>query len=129
MLFGKKIKASLLNGVEKIERLFKNVKNRTNGKNLSQRIRYGFPKHKTKNQLLNVFVFDLETYNDQEFAEAYEAGLYDVNRLRDSWDRDLTPEEIQTEGKYVIVFNKTCGNPVLNMLKYISENYEGDEKT
>ena len=50
-------------------------------------------------QLENVFVFDLETYNDQEFAEAYAAGLYDVNRLRDKWDRDLTSDELVTERK------------------------------
>ena len=44
-----------------------------------------------------MFVFDLERYNDQDFAESYAIGLYDVNRLRDRWDRDLTPDEIVTE--------------------------------
>ena len=76
-----------------------------------------------------MFLSDLETYNDQEFAEAYAAGLYDVNRLRYRWDRDLTPDENVTEKDSVIVFDGSNGNPVMNMLKYISENYEGDEKT
>ena len=76
-----------------------------------------------------MFVFDLKTYNDQEFAEAYAAGLYDVHRLRDKWDRDLTVQEIETERETVIVFDSSNGNPVMNMLKNTSEKYEGDERT
>ena len=68
-----------------------------------------------------MFVFDLETSHDQEFAEVYAAALYDVNRLRDWWDRDLTAEEILPEREYVTVFIKSCGNPVMNMLKYIQK--------
>ena len=52
-----------------------------------------------------------------------------MNRLRNSWDRDLTPEETEIERKYVFVFDKSCENPVMNMLRYISKNYEGDERT
>ena len=100
-----------------------------NENNLKQRIRYRFPKHETIDQLKNVFVFDLETHNDQEFAEAYAAGLYNVNRLRDKWDRDLAPDEIIIEKENVTVFDASNGNPVMNMLKYISKNYEGDERT
>ena len=65
----------------------------------------------------NVFVFDLETINEQEFAESYAAGLYDMNRLRDQWDRDLTPDEIATKKDSVIVFDVSNGKPVMNMLK------------
>ena len=75
-----------------------------------------------------MFVFELETYNDQEFAEANAAGLYDVNHLRDRWNTDSTPDEIVTEKDDVIVFDGCNGNPVMSMLKYISENYEGDER-
>ena len=57
-------------------------------------------------QLENVFVFDLETYNNQEFAEAYAAGLYDVNRSKNCWDRDLPVQEKETETENVIVFDK-----------------------
>ena len=115
----------MVDGVRQIEANFNIVNNKVNDDNLGQRMRYRFPKHGTVDQLEKVFVFDLKTYNDQEFAEAYAAGLYDVYRLRDKWDRDSTPEEIQTERKCVIVFDQSCGNPVMNMLK----NYEGDERT
>ena len=76
-----------------------------------------------------MFAFNLETYNDQEFAESYAAGLYDVTRLRDRRNRDLTPDEIIIEEENVTVFDGSNGNPFMNMLKYISENYEGDERT
>ena len=92
VIWKKNRKGSLLNGVDEIDKNFKYVKNKINEDNLKQRIRYRFPKHETIDQLKNVFVFDLETHNDQEFAEAYAAGLYDVNRLKDKWDRDLTPD-------------------------------------
>ena len=129
VIWKKNRKDSLLNGVEEIEKNFKYVKNKINENNLKQRIRYRFPKHETIDQLENVFVFDLETHNDQEFAEAYAAGLYDVNRLRDKWDRDLSSNELVIERKNVLIFDASNGNCVMNMLKHISENYDGDEKT
>ena len=85
VVWKKNRKDSLLNGVQEIENNFKYVKNKINENNLKQRIRYRFPEHETIDQLKNVFVFDLETHNDQEFAETYAAGLYDVNRLHDKW--------------------------------------------
>ena len=82
-IFAKKSKRDgLLNGVEEVERNFKFVKNTIRENNLKQGIRYRVPKHKTIDQLDNVFVFDLETFNNQEFAGAYAAGLYDVNCSR-----------------------------------------------
>ena len=50
-------------------------------------------------------MFDLKTYNDQKFAEAYAAGLYNVNRLQDRWDRDLTRDEVVMEEESVTVFD------------------------
>ena len=129
VIWKKNRKDSLLNGVNEIERNFKYVKNKINENNLKQKIRYRFPKHETIDQLENVFVFDLETHNDQVFAEAYAAGLYDVNRLHDKWDRDLTPNELIIERNNVTVFDASDVNCVMNMLKYISENHEGDERT
>ena len=96
-------KDSLLNGVEEIENNFRYVKNKINENNLKQRIVYRFSKQETIDQLENVFVFVLETHNDQEFAEAYAAGLYDVNRLRHRWRRDLTNNELILERKSVTV--------------------------
>ena len=119
---------SLLNGVNEIDKESKYVKNKINENNLKQRILYRFPKHETIDQLENVFVFDLETHNDQEFAEAYAAGLYDVNQLRDKWDRDLNTDELIIERENVTVFDASNGNLVMNMLEYISENYDGDER-
>ena len=129
VIWKKNRKDSLLNGVQEIENNFKYVKNIINENNLKQRILYRFPKHETIDQLENVFVFDLETHNDQEFAEAYAAGLYDVNRLKDKWDRDLTSDELAIERKNVTVFDASNGNCIMNMLKYISENNNGDERT
>ena len=129
VIWKKNRKDSLLNGVNEIDKNFNYVKNKRNENNLKQRIRYRFPKHETIDQLENVFVFDLETHNDQEFAEAYAAGLYDVNRLRDRWHRDLTTDELIIERENVTVFDTSNGNCVMNMLKYISENYDGDERT
>ena len=97
VIWKKNRKDSLLNGVNEIEKNFKHVKNKINENNLKQRIRYRFHKHETIDQFKNVFVFDLETHNDQEFAEAYATGLYNVNRLGDMWDRDLAPDEIIIE--------------------------------
>ena len=76
-----------------------------------------------------MFVFVLETHNDQEFAEAYAAGLYDVYRLRDKWDRDLTTDELVIERENITDFDACNRNCAMDMLKYISENYEGDART
>ena len=62
-----------------------------------------------------MFVFDLEIFNDQEFAEACAAGLYDVNRLRERWDRQLTPHETVTEKDNVIAFDGSNTNLVMNI--------------
>ena len=66
----------LLNGVQEMERNFENVQNKINEYNLGQRIRYRFPKRGTIDQLENVFVFNVETCNNHDFAEAYAAGFY-----------------------------------------------------
>ena len=76
-------KDSSLNGVEEIARNFENAKYKINENHSKRRIRYRFPKHETIDQLQKVFVFDLQTHIDQQFAEANAAGFFDVNRLRD----------------------------------------------
>ena len=55
--------------------------------------------------------------------------MYNVNSLQDKWDRDLTPDKIETEKDNVNVFVESNRNPITNMLKYISENCKGDERT
>ena len=103
VLWKKSRKDSLLRGVEEIKRTFKYNKNKINENSFSQRIHY---------RLEVDFVFDLEIYSDQEFAEEYAAALDDVNRLRDRWDRFLTRFEIETEENY-IVFDEFNGSPIL----------------
>ena len=70
---------------------------------MKQRTGCSFPQRDTKDQFENLFVFDLELCNDQEFAEAYVSGLYDVNPLRDKRDKDLTPVEIVIEKEKITV--------------------------
>ena len=122
-------KDSLFNGVEEIERKFSYVRNKIIEKILKQKISDRFTKHETIGQLDKVFVFELGTYNDQQSAAAYAAGLNDVNRMRDRWNRDLTPHEIVTEKNNAIVFDGSNANPVMTMLKNFAENYEGNEST
>ena len=50
-------------------------------------------------------------------------------KLIDRCDRYLTPDELVIEKENVTVFDGSNGNPVMNTLKYISESYEGDERT
>ena len=57
------------------------------------------------------------------------AETYDWNRLRDRWHRDLTSDELVIERKKVTIFDASNGNCVMNLLKYISENYESDERS
>ena len=52
-----------------------------------------------------------------------------LNRLGDKRDIDSAPQEIEIESELFTVFHKSFGNPVMNMLKYFSEDYECDERT
>ena len=67
--------------------------------------------------------------NYQKFAEAYAVGLYDVNRLRDRWNRDFSPDELMIDRENVSVIDGPSGNSVRNIFKYNSENNGGDERT
>ena len=52
-----------------------------------------------------------------------------MNRLHDRWHRDLNTHELIIERENVTVFDPSNGNCVMDMPKYISKNYEGDERT
>ena len=52
-----------------------------------------------------------------------------MNRSKDCWYRDLNSNELIIERNIVNVFDSSNGNCIMNMLKYISENYDGDERT
>ena len=60
--------------MEEKEKNLKSNRNKMNENNLRQKIRITFPTDEAIDQLENVFVFDLESCNDQEFAEAHAAG-------------------------------------------------------
>ena len=75
-----------------------------NENNFLQRNCYRFPMHETIDQPEYAFIFDLETYNDQELAEAYAVGFYEMNYLRDHWVRDLTLKEIKPKKKNCFCF-------------------------
>ena len=99
VIWKKKRKDSSLNGVEEIETTFKYGKNKINEDKLRQRICYRFPKQDMVSQLENGFIFDLETYIEKEYASPFAAGLYDVNRLREMWNKGLFPDETVIEKK------------------------------
>ena len=74
-----------------------------------------------------VFFFDLETVNVpyQEFCEAYAAGCYHLDRLKDCYNGELIEKEIEIERQHVHIFYRVNNNPVLNMIKFITTNYKG----
>ena len=117
-----------LDAKDELERILKPVKIDINEKNISQKIRYRFPRHGTIGQQENVFLFDLETSNSQEFATVDAARLNNLNRLQDMWDRDSTSDEIVSDRENSIVFDKSSGNPIIDLPKCISEKYEGDKR-
>ena len=97
---------------------------------LKQKQEYKFPISNEKDCLFAVFSFDLETVNVpyQEFCEAYGAGCYHLDRLKECYNGDLTKEELEIERQYVHIFDRENNNPVLDMIKYIITNYEGKPK-
>ena len=110
-----------------MDEIFKVVSNKINEENLSQRKCYIFPKADELDQLKNVFVFNLQTYNGQKYAKAYASGLFDVRSFCQVRNRHLTGK-IDAENEKVVVFGTSDGNPVKNMNKYVSKNYEEHEK-
>ena len=128
VIWKKNRRNSLINGVEELERNFEYVKNRMNENILNHRIRYRLPKRETIDQLEKVFVFDLETKNDKYLQKHMQLDymMYIVYEIS---NRDLFLDEIVTEKDNVIVFVGSNANSVTNMLRHISENYEGDERT
>ena len=77
-----------------------------------------------------VFAFDLETCNvkNQLYCETYAAGVYHLNRLYECFNGDLTEKELQIERENVRVFDCENNNPILDMINYVINNYEGKPK-
>ena len=77
-----------------------------------------------------MFSSDLETVNVpyQEFCEKYAAGCYQLDRLKECYNGDLTEEELEIERRHVDIFDRANNNPVLDMIKYITTDYKGKPK-
>ena len=77
------------------------------------------------------FVFDLETCNaeNQQYCKPYAAGVYQLNRLYERFNGDLTDKELQIEREHVDVFDRENSNPFMNMIAYVIGNYKGKAKS
>ena len=97
---------------------------------LKQVVDYKFLSSNEKDCLFAVFSFDLETVNVpyQEFCEAYAAGCYHLDRLKECYNGDLDEKELEIERQHVHIFDRVNKNPVLYMIKYITTNYKGKPK-
>ena len=94
---------------------------------LKQVTEYKFPISYEENCMFAVFAFDLETCSvkNQLYCEAYAADVYHPNRLYECFNGDLTEIELEMERKNVHVFDRENGNPVLDMINYVINNYKG----
>ena len=97
---------------------------------LKQVIEYNFSISYEKDCMFAVLAFDLETCNveNQLYCEAYAAGVYHLKRLYESFNGDLTEKELQIERENVHVFDRQINNPVLGMINYVINNYQGKPK-
>ena len=126
----KTIDTTFTNAIQELEKNVEYEPNHISENNLKQVVEYKFPKSNEKDCLFAVFSFDLETVNvpDQEFCEAYAAGCYHLDRLKDCFNGDFTEKELETERQHVHKFNRANNNPVLDMNKEIITIYKGKPK-
>ena len=77
-----------------------------------------------------VFSFDLETVNVpyQEFCEAYAAGCYHLDRLKECYNGDLTEKGLEIERQHVQILDRANNKHNLDMISYIIANYRGKPK-
>ena len=73
------------------------------------------------------YFFDLEIVNVQyqEFCEAYAAGCYHLDHLKEYYNGDLTEKKQDVEKQYVHLFGRANNNPLLDMIEYIITNHRG----
>ena len=77
-----------------------------------------------------VFAFHLVTWNveNQLYCETYADAVHHLNRLYECFNGDLTEKEVEIERQHVHVFHRENGNPVLDMINYVANNYKGRPK-
>ena len=129
-VFWKTVKTNFTDAIKELEKKFEYQPNHVTDNILKQVVEYIFPISNEKDCLFAVFSFDLETVNMpyQEFCEAYAAGCYHLDRLKECYSGDLTEEELKIERQHVHIFDRANNNPVLDMIKYITTNYKGKPK-
>ena len=76
------------------------------------------------------FAFAFKTYNvvNQLYCETKGAGVYHLNRLNECFNGDLTEIELEIERQHVHLFERLNGNPVLDTITYVVNNYKGKPK-
>ena len=89
-----------------------------------------FPISYEKNCMFAVFAFDVETCNveNQLYCEAYAAGVYHPNRFNECFNGDSTEKDLEIERKNVDVFDRENNNPVLDMIDFVENKYNGKPK-
>ena len=95
----KTTKTTFKDAIEELENIFDYEPNPFSDNVLKQVVKYKFPLCNEKDCLFAVFSFDLETVNvpNQDFCEAYAAGCFHLNRLKECFNGDLTEEELKIE--------------------------------
>ena len=116
-----------MDAIEELEKNFEYQPNHITDNILKQVVEYKFPISNETDCLFGVFSFDLETVNVSyhEFCETYAAGCYHLDRLKECYNGNLSKEELEIERQNVHIFDRSNNNPVLDMIKYIIENYKG----
>ena len=123
-------KTNFTDAIKELEKNFEYQPNHITDNFLKQVVEYKFPISNEKDCLFAVFSFDFETVNVpyQEICETYVAGCYHLNRLKESYNGDLTEEELEIERQHFHIFDRANKNPVLDMIKYLTTNYKGQPK-
>ena len=87
------------NAIKELEANFDYESNYITGNILKQVQEYKFPTSTEKDCLFLVSSFHLETVNVpyQEYCEAYAAGCYHLDRLKECYNGDLSEEELKIE--------------------------------
>ena len=99
----KRKKTNFTDAIKELENNFEYQPNHITDNILKQVVEYKFPISNENDCLFAVLSFDLDTVKVpyQEFCEAYAAGCYHLDRLKECYNGDLTQEELEIERQHV----------------------------
>ena len=122
-----KKKNQLLDAVVDMENSFRHEETQINDILLEQAFEYKSPMSFEMNGSYNVFAFNLEPCNVDysEYCESYGTGVYHLNNLYWCFIGSLNKEEHAIERSKNHVFDRENGNPVLNLMDYVINIYNG----